>query len=141
MIKELNIFIDNKPGRSKAVTGILAEKNINIKAISIQSRDDFGVMRLIVDKPDEALLEISNNGFACALKDILAIQVEDKPGSLDKILGLFSDNKININDFFAFVIDPGKYAVLCIEVEKKEEVKKMLSENNIKLFVDKDLYG
>jgi hypothetical protein len=141
MVKELNIFIDNKPGRLQAVTTLLSEKNINIRALTIQDRDDFGLMKLIVDKPDEAYLAISDNGFACALKDILAIQIEDRPGGLNKLLGILAENKINIKDSYAFVIKAEKYAVLCIEVENIETVKKLLFKTEFKLLEDKDLYN
>ena len=63
MVKEVSIFIDNKPGRLKAVTAILKEKNINIRALTVQDREEYGLMRLIVDKPEEAYMEIQGKRF------------------------------------------------------------------------------
>ena len=85
MIKELNIFIDNKPGRLKAVTSLLNEDKINIRAFTVQDREEFGLMKLIVDRPNDAYLAITDKGFACALKEILAIQIKDEPGGLDNL--------------------------------------------------------
>ncbi len=140
MAKELNIFVDNKPGRLKAVTTLLKDNNINIRALTIQDREDFGLMKIIVDKPNEAYRTISENGFACALKDILAIQIDDKPGGLDKLLGVFASNKINLKESYGFVIESQKCAVLCVEVENFEKVKKLIEENKFKLLEDEDLY-
>ena len=141
MVKELNVFVDNKPGRLKAVTGLLADKNINIRALTVQDREDFGLMKLIVDKPDEAYLSISDKGFACAVKNILAIQIEDRPGGLHRLFGILAENNINIKDSYAFVVESAKYAVLCIEVENIDLVKELLNETEFKLLDDTDLYS
>lgn len=141
MAKELRIFIDNKPGRLKAVTNIMSKNDINIRAISVQSRDDFGLIKMLVDKPEEACLELTNYGFACIVKEILAIKIEDKPGGLEKILTVFADKNINIKDSFAFIIEPKKFGVLCIELDEMEKTKEALLENGIRLLKDQDLYG
>lgn len=141
MAKELNVFIDNKPGRLRAVTKLLSENNINLRALTIQIREDFGLIKIIVDKPKEAAVLLSSNGFACALKEILAILIEDKPGGLDKVLALFAENNINIVDSYAFIVTSGKYAVYCVEVEQLEYVKKLLEKSGISLLTEEELYG
>ncbi|MBN2544487.1 MAG: ACT domain-containing protein [Spirochaetes bacterium] len=141
MAKELNVFIDNKPGRLKAITGLLKEKKINLRALTIQVREDFGLIKTIVDKPNEAYMTISDKGFACALKEILAILIDDSPGGLDDILDIFAENNININDSYAFIIDSGNKAVYCVEVVDIEKVKALLEKNGFKLLDDQDLYG
>ena len=74
------------------------------------------------------------------MKDILAIRIDDKPGGLDDLLKIFSEKNININDSFAFVIESGKAAVLCVEVDNIEEVTELFKGTNFKLLSDKDLY-
>lgn len=141
MVKELNVFVDNKPGRLEAVTGLLAEKNINIRALTVQDREDFGLMKLIVDKPDEAALFISDKGFACAVKNIFAIKIADKPGGLNKLFGILAENSINVKDSYAFVVVSGKFAVLCIEIENTEKINELLSDTEFELLDDTDLYN
>lgn len=140
MTKELNIFVDNKPGRLRAVTSLLKENKINIRALTIQDRENFGLMKIIVDKPNEAYRAVSEKGFACALKDILAIQIDDNPGGLDKLLELFASNSINLKESYGFVIESQKCAVFCVEVENIEKVNKLIKENKFKLLEDEDLY-
>ncbi len=140
-MKELNVYVDNKPGRLKAITNVLSEKKINIRAITIQSNNEFGSIKMIVDRPKEAYLELSNKGFSCALKEIIAIHVIDKPGGLNDILGIFSTQNINIKNSFAFIIESGKNAVICVEVDDIEKNKKILNKANIKILEDSDLYN
>lgn len=133
MTKQLNVFIENKPGRLSAVTKILKENNINIMAVSIQDRGNFGLIKLIVSNPDMAHIIISENGFACATKEIIAIEVDDKPGSLFEVLSFFEEKKINIQDAYGYVVDKDKKAVFCIEVEDRSKVESILKESGIKI--------
>ena len=81
MPKELNIFVENRPGRLRSVAEILSLNKINVRTMTLQDRGEFGLMKMIVDKPQAAHLALQDKGFACALKDILAIALKDKPGS------------------------------------------------------------
>lgn len=140
MAKQLNIFLENKPGRLKAVTELLYQNKINIRALSLQDRQDFGVLKIVVDKPDEAHIALTQKGFACALKDILAILMDDKPGGLHKIASLFVDNKINIQDAYAFVIESKKQAVLCVEIKDPKTIKAIIKKEGYKILEDEQLY-
>jgi len=116
MIKQLSIFIENRPGRLSSVTQILDDKNINIRAFTIQDRGDYGLMKLIVDKPDDARLVLADRGYACALKDVIAVSVPDKPGNLNKLTTIMHDNNVNIADVFGFVIRPDNIGICCMEI-------------------------
>jgi len=140
MVRELNIFIENKPGRLKAVTSLLKRNSINMRSMTIQDREKFGLMKLVVDKPKEAQLLLSENGFACALKEIITVEIQDKIGGLDELLQVFSDNEVNIKDSYAFVIESGKKTVFCVEVEDLSRVKQVVEDNKFKLIKEEDLY-
>jgi len=109
--------------------------------LTVQVREDFGLIKTIIDNPNEAYMTVSDKGFACALKEILAILIDDSPGGLDDILEIFAKNNINIKDSYAFIIDSGKRAVYCVEVADIEKVKDLLEKNGFKLLDDQDLYG
>lgn len=141
MVKELSIFIDNKPGRLKAVTSLLKEKKINIRALTLQDIKEYGILKIIVDKPDDAFLSLSDKGLACAIKEILAVKINDTPGGFDELLKLFTDNNINIKDSFGFVLESQKHAILCIEVDNLENAEKLLSKSKYKPLEEKDLYN
>ncbi len=141
MAKHLAVFVENKPGKLEKITRALLEANINIRAISIQDRGDFGVVKLLVDKPQSAEQALKSAGFVCSLREIIAVEMEDKPGGLHKIAEIFSKNNINILDAYGFVIESSKIAVLCVEVEKVLGLDEILQKEGLKIISDYDLYG
>ncbi|MFI4911402.1 MAG: ACT domain-containing protein [Sedimentisphaeraceae bacterium JB056] len=141
MIKQLSIFIENRPGRLSSVTQILDERQINIRAFTIQDRGDYGLMKLIVDKPENARLALSDRGYACAIKDVLAVAVTDKPGNLNKLTTIMHDNDVNIADVFGFVIKPENTGVCCMEIHDKisDEAMAEMEAEGFKLLDDSDM--
>jgi hypothetical protein len=133
MAKEVNVFLDNRPGRLRAVAETLAAEKINVRTMTLQDRTDFGLMKLIVDKPVAAHSALSNKGFACAIKEILAIVLTDKPGTFLKLTDVFSKHNINILDAYGFVIESGKSAVFCVEVKEPEKIKRFLQDEGFQV--------
>jgi len=140
MAKQLNIFVENKPGRLMTITETLFKNSINMRAMTVQDRGDFGMMKLLVDKPDLANTALSALGFAVALKDALAIVIDDTPGGLFKLLQIFNDKKINIQDAYGFVIESKKKAVLCVEVKDPAAIKSTVERSGFVVLSDAQLY-
>lgn len=126
MAKELSVFVDNRPGRLRSVAQVLADAKINVRTMTLQDRGQYGLMKLIVDKPEEASLALKDNGFACAVKDILAVELKDKSGSFLKLADTLTKNKINVEDAYGFVIEANKRAVFCVEVKDLKKLKTLL---------------
>ena len=122
MTEQINIFVDNKPGRLSSITQILSENNVNIRAIVINDREQFGIIKVLADDPKKAYHALSSNGFACALKKVLAVVVDDNPGGLHSLTHYLCDCGINIIDSYGF-IDSRKEAVLCIRPRNRENKK------------------
>jgi hypothetical protein len=139
MPKELNVFVENRPGRLRCVAQVLSESKINVRTMTLQDRGEYGLMKLIVNNPDQAYLALADKGFACALKEILAIAIKDKPGSFLKLTEIFTDNKVNVLDAYGFVIESSKRAVFCIEVKEPEAIKKVLKKNGFEV-LEEELY-
>jgi len=133
MAKELNIFVENRPGRLRSVAEVLSQSKINVRTMTLQDRGEFGLMKMIVNKPQEALLALQDKGFACALKDILAIALKDKPGSFLKLADLLYTHKVNVLDAYGFVIESNKQAVFCVEVKDRENIRKILQKEGFDL--------
>ena len=142
MAKQLNIFMENRPGRLKAITEKLAKCDVNIRAFAIQDRGDYGLVKLILDKPEEAHLALSEMGVACAVKEILAISIPDKPGNMHRLTVALADNNINVMDAYAFVIEPSKTGVCCLEIEnlRTTNAKRIVEAAGFKVLEDKELY-
>lgn len=126
MPKELSVFVDNRPGRLRSVAQVLSDSKINVRTMTLQDRGQYGLMKLIVDKPEKASLALKDNGFACAVKEILAIELKDKAGSFLKLADTLTSNKINVEDAYGFVIESNKRAVFCVEVKDIKKLKSLL---------------
>jgi hypothetical protein len=141
MAKQLNIFLENKPGRLAAVTDLLFKNDINIRAITIQDRGEFGMMKILVDKPEKASLLFSEKGFACALMDVLAVRIEDRPGGLNKLAAVFAKHGINVVDGYGFVLEPGKWAVWCVQVESLQGIQEIVRKEGFDIVEADELYS
>jgi len=142
MGKQLHIFLENRPGRLEAVTQALYDSKVNIIAFTIQDRGDFGLMKLMVNKPEQAYLALADKGYACALKDVVFISVPDKPGNLSRLATLLLKNKINIIDAHGFVLDPAKVGICCLELDEKDmkKIRKILAKGKFRVLDEKELY-
>lgn len=139
MPKQLNIFVDNKPGKLKAITEILADKEIDIKAVTIQDREEYGMMKLLVDNPEKAQLLLQDRGYACAMKDILAVEIDDHPGALHALTCAFEKHSINIIDAYSYTIESHKKAIWCSEVHDLPSALKSLQDEGFKILTDEDM--
>jgi hypothetical protein len=123
MSKQLTIFVENRPGRLKSITDSLHKADIDIRAFTIQDRGDYGLLRLIVDRPEDAHLALADLGYACALRDILAISVPDRPGNFHRLASALADHAINIIDAYGFVLQPHQTGVCCMEIDHPQLLK------------------
>jgi hypothetical protein len=143
MAKQLNVFIENRAGRLKAVAENLLNRNIDIRAFAIQDKGDYGLLKMIVDKPNQAYMALADLGCACALKEVLAISVPDKPGNFHKLTAALAENKINIVDAYGFVLQPQNTGVCCLEVEniQQENVEEIVKKAGFAILADDELYN
>lgn len=143
MAKQLNIFVENRPGRIEAITKNLQNSNINVRAFTIQDRGDYGLMKLIVDNPEKAHLALADLGCACALKDVLAISVPDKPGNLHRLTMALAEAEINIVDAYGFVVQPNNTGVCCLEIEdlKNTNAQDIVQKAGFDVLDDEELYN
>lgn len=125
MIKQISVFVENKPGRLAAVTEKLYERGINIRAFTIAEAGDFGIIRMVVDKTEEAYKVLKEAGFTVGLTNVLAVEVEDKPGSLYKIAKALGDEGVNIEYVYAFTSEEHK-ALIIFRVNDVDMAKKVL---------------
>jgi len=130
-VKQISIFIENRSGRLLEVTDVLGKNNINIRALSLADTSDYGILRLIVDRPDEALDVLKNANFTLSETDVIAVEVSDKPGGLSKVLNILGNAGINVEYMYAFVEKSSDNAVMIFRIEDIEGAIKVLSDNNV----------
>lgn len=102
-IKQISVFLENKPGRLQRMTSVLAAANIDMRALSLAETKDFGIARIIVDDVLQAVNVLKDNDFIASLNSVLVVQVPDEPGGLDKLLQNFAETSVNIEYMYAFL--------------------------------------
>ncbi|HOW35655.1 MAG TPA: hypothetical protein PL155_04515 [Candidatus Omnitrophota bacterium] len=140
MAKQINIFVDNRAGRIQKIAESMSLANINIRALAIQDRGEFGLVKLIVNKPDKAVLALQEKGFACGIKDVLAVVMEDKPGGLYQLLKTFPEEGVNILDAYGFAAETIKGSVFFIEVKDPAQMTAFLQGKGYKVLTDQEIY-
>jgi len=143
MAKQLTIFMGNRPGRMKSISDVLLENNLNIWAFTIQDRGEFGLMKLIIDKPEKAQLALADYGFACVLKDVLAVTAEeDKPGNLDRLTTALLEKGVNVKDAYGFVSPKDRQGICLMEVDNPEQVDlaEVIASHGFTILTGEELY-
>ena len=115
--KQISVFLENRSGRLAGVLGILSSIGANIRALSLADTNDFGILRLIVDKPDEALAALKAGRFTVLSTDVLAVEVPDRPGGLQSILEVLAAADVNVEYMYAFVTRKTEKAVVIFRFE------------------------
>ncbi|MDR2964616.1 MAG: ACT domain-containing protein [Treponema sp.] len=136
-IRQISVFLENTSGRLGELTKTLANAGINLRAVSIADTEDYGILRLIVDKTDEAVNTLTAAGFTTKLTDVVAVEIEDAPGSLAKLMELYQKSQVNIEYLYASLGSScegqtGK-AVVIFKLEDHEKGLKILNDNNQKV--------
>ena len=140
-IKQISVFLENKSGRLANVTKVLADNNVNIRALSIADTSDFGILRLIVNRPDEAYQMLKKEEFTVSTNEVVAVAVPDQPGGLASILKIFQECGANLEYLYAFIgLDQGMAIMIC-RVEQKELAEQALQDNNIRILDEEDIYN
>jgi len=132
-IKQISVFLENTTGRLCEVTQTLAKAGVNLRAISIADTADFGILRLIADKTDDAVNALSAAGFTTRQTTVAAVEINDKPGSLASLIELFKESGINIEYLYASLEGGDGKAVVIFKLEDHEKGFEILKKSGLKL--------
>jgi len=141
LVKQISVFIENKKGRAANLTKTLAENGIDLVSLSIADTTNFGILRCIVDDSNKALKVLKESGYTAGANDVLAVEVEDKPGGLAKVLAILDEAGISIEYLYSFVRIPSKSALILFRVEEIDKATKVLEKKGIRLLLEKDVFG
>lgn len=139
-LKQISVFLENKSGRLSELTRVLGEHNINIRALSIADTEDFGILRLIVNDPEEAWKVLKERGFTVSETRIIAVEIPDVPGGLARVLEILEAHAINIEYIYAFVSKSQDNAVVVFRVEDIDNAVKILQEKGFHLLNGEEIY-
>ena len=124
-INQISIFIENRKNALSELTNVLAEHNINLRAIQIADTSDFGIARIIVDQPEPVMAALERSAYIVKQTPVIAIEIPDEAGSLNRILKLLADNGRNVEYMYGFTGRQTNAAFMVIrttDVQKTEEI-------------------
>ena len=132
-ITQISVFLENRKGRLNELCSLLGKNEVNIMALTVADTETFGVLRMVVDKPEKALALLKENGFTARRTSVLAVEVGNDPGDLAKIVRIFDENNANVEYMYAFAQTITDKALLVFKIEDFEHGKKILLENGVTL--------
>lgn len=141
-IKQISIFLVNKPGTLKNMTGVLADNHIDLRAISLVETKEYGIARIIVDDVINAVDILKDNDFVTVVNSVIAIEIPDEPGALDQILKIFADVNVNLDYMYSFIIgEERKGAGMIFRVSDTQAAETKLAARGIKVLSLADIQG
>lgn len=138
-INQLSIFVENKAGTVAKITKSIADAGVSIRALSVADTQEFGILRLIVSDVEKAKEALSKNDCVVSVTKVIGVQIPDVPGGLSEVLGLMSENSINVEYLYAFITVSGQHAYVVLRVEDNDRAAKILSEKGIKIISQQDI--
>ena len=131
-IRQISVFLENRPGKLYELTGLLARHGIDMRALSIAEATDFGIARIIASDAQKCALALREGQFIAQLSDVLAFAVPDEPGGLHNLLSEFNAAQVNIEYMYAFLGgEPGR-AYMIFRVTGTEAAEKALVARGLK---------
>lgn len=140
-VEQIAIFLENRSGRLAEITGILAEKGINIRAMSLADTSDFGILRLIVNDTESARRVLKEKGFTVGTTEVVVVEVKDKPGGLANVLQIIKKADLNIEYMYAFTQKSGETGLIIFRFEKIDTAVDILVKAGIRLLSGEEVYA
>jgi hypothetical protein len=138
IIKQLSIFLENKSGRLTEVTETLAQANINMIAFSIADTAEYGILRIVVNKPEEAERVLREKEFSVNITDVIGLVVPNEPGGLHRALKILSLEGISIEYMYAFALS--NRATVVIRTDAIPQTISALEKHKMELVKANDIY-
>lgn len=138
-VKQLSVFVENKFGRMAEILSALANNSIDISALSLADTSEFGILRLIVDKPELAVEVLKEEGVIVKLSDVLAIAIDDTPGGLSKALDVLTQENVVIEYMYAFIGKADGKAMTVIRVDDESKAIEALKNGGVTLLTTEDI--
>lgn len=138
MVKQLSVFLENRPGHLASLARTLGDAGINMRALMIADTSDFGVIRVICDAPEKAKELLEEAGFGASVTQVTAVEIPDRPGGLAEVLEALQAEGINVEYAYCFVRPSGEAAVDIFKVDA-DGAEEVLSTKGLKVLSDEEL--
>ena len=131
-VKQISVFLENKPGRLAEFTDVLSKNNIDMRALSLAEAEDFGIVRIIVDDVYNASTVLKDAGYVFSITKVLAVAIPDEPGGLSKVIRVLGDSNVSVEYMYAFITRKKGLAYMIFRVADNKRAIEVLQENGIR---------
>ena len=138
-VRQISVFIDNKPNQLAGVMRMMKESRINARALTVADTKDFGILRMIVNDTDKAVEKLKAASFAVAVTEIVAISIPDSPGQLSRVLDILGSRNVNIEYLYTFLGKSDKSVSFVIRVDDNENASEALTDGGIIQVTENDI--
>ena len=133
-LKQISVFLENKSGRLSRVTQILKEADIDILALCVADSNEYGILRMIVDKPAKAMEELEKAKFTVSLTKVIGVAIQDNAGGLSTVIELLAKQHISMEYIYAFTSRN-----IILRVEDTSAAIDVLTNHDFKLLTHKEV--
>ena len=138
-VRQISVFLENRKGRLYEVCSLLGEAKINIRALTIADTESFGVLRMVVNKPAEAIDLFRKHHITANLTDVVAVEVPDRPGGLAEVLKVLANEDMNVEYMYGFVEKFSEKALLVFRFDDPERACRVLASGGINVVGEKEI--
>ena len=139
-VTQISIFLENKTGQLAEVCHWMADRGVNLRAVSIADSQDFGILRIIAEKPEELLQILSDHGYTAIATQVLAVAMPDRPGSMAGILAALSQQNVDVEYTYAFQSRKAQSATMIFRVNDNAAARSALSQAGFAVIGQEELF-
>ena len=138
-VRQISVFMENKVGPWAEITTLLAQHQINMRALSVAETQDFGILRIIVEEPEKAEQVLKDNQIIFRESSVLAVLMEDRPGSMAAVVDLLAQAGIPVEYAYAFITRQADNACLILKVKEDEAAEALLEKEGVRSLSEQEL--
>ena len=138
-VRQISVFMDNKPGQLSGVMEIIKESGINVRALSLADTKDFGILRIIVHDTEKAVDALKDAGYAVTVNEIVAITIPDSPGQLSRVLEILGKDNVNLEYLYAFTGASDRAVSFVLRVNENDAAAASLTKGGIIQLTENDI--
>ena len=140
-IKQISVFLENRPGTLRELTSVLGEGNVDIRELSVADTQTFGIVRMLVraDQMDDAMTLLRKNGYTARLNSVICAEIEDKPNALSRLLGIIEDEKLSVEYIYSCRRTPTGNALMVLRLSEMDRGQEVLTRNGIPMHTQEEM--
>ena len=138
-VRPISVFMENKVGPLAEITTLLAQHQINMRALSVAETQDFGILRIIVEEPEKAEQVLKDNQIIFRESSVLAVLMEDRPGSMAAVVDQLAQAGIPVEYAYAFITRQADNACLILKVKEDEAAEALLEKEGVRSLSEQEL--